>query len=321
MDTIEKEYHGLGCNWIKRSLRLTLLVILSLVGLLSTNGNAQCLPAITISPDAPLPNGMTGMFYSQTFKHQGGGYSEVSWHIPYGAVLPPGLTLNHDTGVLSGTPTTAGTYYFFVRATATSNGWCYGERNYGITVKAATVMTFTVSNDPVTVGQKITLTAQVSATGGVTPTGTVQFAVDGAPVGSAVPLVGGIASTDITAPNGGSNGSFLTTAVYSGSESAWPNSGRFMISVYHYSLQDDATGDQLFFSSNGNYIFKHYDGASSLILKGKGTILPSILPCTVFLQHNAADREVRVEFNTCEQVGAATVIYQGVAYSLSQGSK
>ena len=320
MNTTEEEYHGLGCNWIKRSLRLTLLVILSLVGLLSTDGNAQCLPAITISPDAPLPNGMTGMFYSQTFKHQGGGYSEVSWHIPYGAVLPPGLTLNHDTGVLSGIPTATGTYYFFVRATSTFNGWCYGERNYGITVKAATVTTFTVSNDTVTVGQKVTLTAQVSATGGVTPTGTVQFAVDGAPVGSAVPLVGGIASIDITAPDAGSYGSFLTSAVYSGSEIAWPSSNRLMIGVYHYSLQDDATGDQLFINSNGTYIFKHYAGASSLILKGKGVIVPSILPCAVFLEHITADREVTAQVNPCEHTGTATVVYQGVTYTLSQGS-
>ncbi len=49
MNTTEEKYHGLGCNWIKRSLRLTLLVILSLVGLLSTDGKAQCLPGPSLS--------------------------------------------------------------------------------------------------------------------------------------------------------------------------------------------------------------------------------------------------------------------------------
>ena len=318
MHTTEEEYLGLGCNWFKRSLRLIAMVILSLVGLLGTSGNAQCLPPISIHPDA-LPDGALGVSYSQTFTHQGGGYSEVSWHIPYGAVLPPGLTLNHDTGVLSGTPTAAGTYYFFVRATSTFNGWCYGERRYGIAVKGPTTTILAVSNDPATAGQTLTLTAQVSAAGGGTPTGTVQFAVNGSPVGSAVPVVGGTASLNITAPAGDGSGYFAASASYSGGENSWPSSHSLTIMSFDYSVRDDATGDQLFFNSNGTYLFIHDSIASSLALKGKGVFTSS--HCTVFLEHFKGDRYVTAEVNSCDHTGTATVIYQGVTYTITQGGR
>jgi hypothetical protein len=78
--------------------------------------------SIKIDPSAPpviatttLPNGTVGAAYSaqlQTVGNRSG-----TWSISSGA-LPAGLTLNGATGVISGTPTTAGTPAFSVLFTA-----------------------------------------------------------------------------------------------------------------------------------------------------------------------------------------------------------
>src|SRR5262249_40884177 len=77
--------------------------------------------SITVSPSsvtvttAALATGTVGTFYSQILA-AGGGTPPYSWTIIFGS-LPPGLTLTGAT--ISGTPTTAGTVSFTVRATDT----------------------------------------------------------------------------------------------------------------------------------------------------------------------------------------------------------
>lgn len=64
-----------------------------------------------------LANGTIGSSYSQTLQASGG-TSPYSWSIVSGlGNLPPGLGLNASSGVISGTPTTTGTYNFTVRVT------------------------------------------------------------------------------------------------------------------------------------------------------------------------------------------------------------
>jgi hypothetical protein len=66
---------------------------------------------------ASLANGITGTSYSQTLQCSGGTPS-YSWSIVSGlGNLPPGLGLTAGTGVISGAPTTVGTYNFTVRVT------------------------------------------------------------------------------------------------------------------------------------------------------------------------------------------------------------
>ena len=98
--------------------------------------------------------------------------------------------------------------------------------NYNFTTADGTL---TVTNTPITTiavtvspgstsvyGQALVFTADVSAfsSGDPVPTGTVQFEVDGVPVGSAVTLVNGVATSDsVGSPNAGAN---TIQAIYSG---------------------------------------------------------------------------------------------------------
>ena len=69
-------------------------------------------PTITLNPST-LPNGTVGHSYNKTIKANGGS-SPYSFSVITGS-LPPGLTLT-SAGVLSGTPTSSGTFTFVVQA-------------------------------------------------------------------------------------------------------------------------------------------------------------------------------------------------------------
>src|SRR6202046_3407464 len=76
--------------------------------------------AYTYNPGPALlfpapPGGEVGVAYSDQLTVTGG-TSPFTWSVSAGA-LPPGVSLNASTGLLSGTPTTAGTYSFTVKVT------------------------------------------------------------------------------------------------------------------------------------------------------------------------------------------------------------
>lgn len=92
---------------------------------------------ITVNP-ASLPAGALGALYSQTLSATGG-TAPYSYSIAVGA-LPAGLSLNANTGELSGTPTASGSFSFTVRATG--QGGCTGQRAYVLSIGCGT-LTFT----------------------------------------------------------------------------------------------------------------------------------------------------------------------------------
>jgi hypothetical protein len=81
--------------------------------MVSSCGASTSPPAITFAPST-VPDGAVGVAYSQTFTASGGA-PPYRFGVTLGA-LPPGLTLT-QAGVLSGTPTTPGTFRFSVRPT------------------------------------------------------------------------------------------------------------------------------------------------------------------------------------------------------------
>src|ERR1043166_2078528 len=87
--------------------------------------------AIIVSPP-PLPFATPGMPYGQMMTTSGG-TPPYTFSVLSGA-LPPGLALNPATGVVSGTPTSGGTFHLTLAATH-ANG-CLGTTGCGITMSA-----------------------------------------------------------------------------------------------------------------------------------------------------------------------------------------
>jgi hypothetical protein len=100
------------------------------IGGCSTAPAVVC-PVITLAPLA-TPNGTVGVAYSQPITASGGAPPHT-FAVTTGA-LPPGLTLT-PAGLISGTPTAAGTFTFSISGIDT-NG-CSGTLSYTIVVAAA----------------------------------------------------------------------------------------------------------------------------------------------------------------------------------------
>lgn len=77
-----------------------------------------------------LSDGKAGTEYSIQITATGTG--PITWSLTDGSVLPDGLALNAENGVISGTPTTAGEYSFTVTATNVK-----GEDSHKFTLKVA----------------------------------------------------------------------------------------------------------------------------------------------------------------------------------------
>ena len=128
----------------------------------------QACPTILLSP-ATLPTGNIGVLYSQNLVASGG-TPPYTFSLSNGT-LPPGLTLNSSgpsNALLSGTPTTPGSYTFTVAVTDASG--CFGSRVYTIVINAVACPLILLS--PTTLPPAVTGTLysqSLFASGGTSP--------------------------------------------------------------------------------------------------------------------------------------------------------
>ena len=113
---------------------------------------------------AALPTATMGGSYSQTFAASGG-TGPYAYGVTGGS-LPPGLTLS-SSGVIGGTPTTAGSYTFTVTATDANN--FTGSQSMSLTVNSSLSATQAVASKTLTVNTAATPFTPVTASGGTTP--------------------------------------------------------------------------------------------------------------------------------------------------------
>jgi hypothetical protein len=117
------------------------------------------LPTVTT---LTLPNGSIGIAYSQQLTYTGGTGGPPTWAVASGT-LPAGLTLNTITGVLSGKPTTLGTYNFSITVTVgtqTSVAQPFTVNIYSLYITSGTSATGEVN---------LPFSFQLTASGGTAP--------------------------------------------------------------------------------------------------------------------------------------------------------
>ncbi|MFN7974375.1 MAG: Ig domain-containing protein [Acidobacteriota bacterium] len=118
---------------------------------------------ITVSPSS-LPAGTVGTPTARRSRRRAARRLHVRGHRQS---LPPGLALSRATGVISGTPTTSGTFNFTI--TATDAASCTGSRAYALVINPSRCGTIlsppTLPNGTVGVPYSQTVTAS----GGTAP--------------------------------------------------------------------------------------------------------------------------------------------------------
>jgi len=113
-----------------------------------------------------LPAGTNGIYYSQALQ-AGGGQGSYTWTLaPYSAALPANLTLGTD-GVLSGTPATHGTFYFYARVTDAAANYADSSSPLQLNLVNPPLQIITLSLPCGTVGAGYT--NQLAASGGYPP--------------------------------------------------------------------------------------------------------------------------------------------------------
>ncbi|WP_439449035.1 putative Ig domain-containing protein [Stenotrophomonas sp. ATs4] len=156
-------------------------------------------PTITITP-ATLPAATGSIAYSQALSASGGngGYS---YSLTAG-MLPPGVALS-SAGVISGTPTTTGSYSFTVRAT---DGFGFnGSQAYTVTVNAPAIV-FVQTTLPG--GQVAAAYSQTLSAGGGSGSFTYSLSAGALPPGIVLSSAGVLSGT----PTAAGSYSFTVTA-------------------------------------------------------------------------------------------------------------
>jgi hypothetical protein len=169
----------------------TILVTDNIGGTASHNFTLTINAVLAITTTSPLPAGDVSSVYSQTFTVSGG-TSPFTWSVSAGP-LPAGLTLN-SAGVLSGTPTTAGTSNFTVKVADAAGGTT--TKAFALTINATLAITTTSPLKSGDVGTAYSIS--FAATGGTSPI-TWSVSAGTLPAGLTLNAAGVLSGTPTTA--------------------------------------------------------------------------------------------------------------------------
>ena len=176
-------------------------------------------PGLTITVGAPLPGGTVGTGYSQKLPvGASGGKAPYAWSLTSAPV--PGLDFNASNLVLSGTPTTSGT--FMITVQALDSAGLVGSTTLSLTILPA-ALTITTNRQLPDATVNSPVSQQMSATGGTPP---YTWSAVGLPTGLSVNATSGLISGTLTAV-----GSFSFAVTVGDNSKNQPFSDRFSINV------------------------------------------------------------------------------------------
>lgn len=160
----------------------------------NTGTNTPPATLAIITANGALTTGIVGVTYSSTLQSFGGN-PPITWAV-IGGSLPPGLTLDSLTGIISGTPTSSGTFNFSVSLTDSSVPTpTVATRSLSITIATPLVIgTATLADGVIGTAYNQTLTA----TGGTGPF-TWSLSSGSLPAGLSLSAAGVISGTPTTA--------------------------------------------------------------------------------------------------------------------------
>ena len=155
-------------------------------------------PTLSLTPGSGSLSATTSVAYSQTFVASSG-TSPYSYALSVNSgALPTGLSFNTSTGVLSGTPTSAGTVNFTVTATDSSSGTgpYTGSATYTLTTSAPTITVSPSTLSGATTG--VAYSQAVTASGGTAPY-TYTITTGALPAGMTLSSAGTLSGTPTAA--------------------------------------------------------------------------------------------------------------------------
>ncbi len=160
-------------------------------------GAFETSPIFTIGT---LPNGLVGVPYSQTIPYTTTDSGATPFTFSVSGNLPTGLTLNTSTGLVSGTPTTEGTFLFTLTVTDT-HGYSASQTQ---TISIAPVITFSPLTLPHAI-QNQAYSQAITASGGIGPN--TYYLIGTLPTGFSLSTAGILSGTTAQ------TGSFTFTVV------------------------------------------------------------------------------------------------------------
>jgi hypothetical protein len=154
--------HGLLSVGMGRGLYLVVLCLLIVLNILfPLTKPVHAAPSVIA---IPLPSGQVGSPYTATLLSTPLTCPPCSWAVASG-IIPPGLNFNAAAGVISGTPTTAGTYNFMV--TVTDATGTSPQQGFFIIINQTPLKFLTTSLSSAKEG--VSYTDSIKVSGGTTP--------------------------------------------------------------------------------------------------------------------------------------------------------